>query len=86
MNSNVGGNVQQQQQYQQHSGGKTTVVINKNGSKTTTITESIIDKPVSDNSEDLKSPTGDVVIFPEFPTWDAFGPSIGGPGIKCQII
>ena len=76
--------------------GESTVVNNKNGSKPTTITESSVDKPVSDNSEDLKSvvcksgtkvmPTGDVVIFPEFPTWGDFGPSIGGPGIKCQII
>ena len=74
---------------------KTTVVISKNGSKITTITEPIIDKPVSDNSEDLKSvvcrsgtkvmPTGDVVIFPEFPTWGDFGPSIGGPGIKALL-
>ena len=67
---------------------KTTVVTYKNGSKTTTITEPIIDKHVSDISEDLQSGTnltpdvtGKVVIFPKFPTWDNFG-----PGIKCQII
>jgi hypothetical protein len=62
---------------------KTIVVTYKNGSKTTTITEPIIDKPVSDISEDLQSGTKltpdvtrEVVIFPKFPTWDNFGPGI----------
>ena len=59
------------------------MVTYKNGSKTTTITEPIIDKPVSDISEDLQSGTkltpdltSEVVIFPKFLTWDNFGPGI----------
>jgi hypothetical protein len=41
----------QQDQQQMNSDVKTVVVTNKNGLKITTITESIIDKPSSDNSE-----------------------------------